>query len=814
LLKGLFNKHLFGIIQTTLSKFQMMKKLLLVFVMLISLNGLFAQFNVTYISDVPYPMDLNDIWGYVDPNGVEYALVGTVTGTSIVSLADPANPVEVAFVAGDQSIWRDIKTWGTTAYVTTDQGNDGLTVIDLSNLPNSVSSFQMTDLGTLGILQTCHNIWIDEFGYAYLAGCNLNSGGMIYIDCFTTPGQPIYAGVGAPVYSHDVYTRDNKMYGSEIYDGGFSIYDVSDKSNTLFLGFQETDFAFTHNSWLNDASNVLFTTDEQPNAPIGSYDVSDPSDIKTLDLFKPLNTLGEGVIPHNVHVWQDWVIISYYTDGCIIVDGSNPSNLIEVGNFDTYIPGNTGFNGAWGAYPFLPSGLVLVSDINYGLFVLEPNYVRACWLEGKVTDITNNSPINGATVAITATELNQGSTDAIGDYKTGLATAGTYNVTYAAAGYLPETVSVTLDNGVITIQDVQLTPLPGFAISGTVLDELSGNPIPGASVVVYNNDFTFNLTTAANGTFSINSVIQGNYTVIAGKWGHKAKLETANVSAPLNFTIELARGYRDEFALNLGWTVDGNAETGDWERAEPFGTSGQGGQQFNPEFDVTSDLGDQCYVTGNDGAGGVGNDDVDNGNTVLTSPVMDLSNYTNVSISFYAWFANGGGAGNPNDQLTATLDNGQEQITLLTITSVGTNGWAGPYEFAIEDSLLTNNMTVFFETADQGNSGHLVEAAVDLFEVTGEVQAVAVSNITNTYQLAAMPNPFKKEVSITYDLPEKVISAQLVVYNTLGQVVSRRNIAGSKGVIIIDDLIMKGLYLAQIEADGLVSEPVKLMKVE
>jgi choice-of-anchor B domain-containing protein len=794
---------------------QMMKNLLLLFLMLLNLPGLYAQFNVTYISDVPYPMNLNDIWGYVDPNGVEYALVGTVTGTSIVSLADPANPVEVAFVPGDNSIWRDIKTWGTTAYVTTDQGNDGLTVIDLSNLPNSVSSFKMTDLGTLGILQTCHNLWIDEFGYAYLAGCNLNSGGMIYIDCFTTPGDPIYAGVSAPVYAHDVYTRANKMYASEIYGGDFTIYDVSDKSNTIFLGSQETDYSFTHNTWLNDASNVLFTTDEQANAPIGSYDVSDPTDIKTLDLFKPLFTLGEGVIPHNVHVFQDWVIISYYTDGCIIVDGSNPSNLIEVGNFDTYIPGNTGFNGAWGAYPFLPSGLVLVSDIDYGLFVLQPNYVRACWLEGKVTDITNNNPINGATVAISATELNEGSTDAIGEYKTGLATAGTYNVTYAAAGYLPETVSVTLENGVLTIKDVQLTPLPGFTVSGTVLDELSGNPIQGASVVVYNNDFTFNLTTAANGTFSINSVIQGDYSVIAGKWGHRAKLENANVSAPLNFTIELERGYRDEFALGLGWTVSGNAATGQWERAEPFGTSGQGGQQFNPELDIAVDLGNQCYLTGNDGAGGVGNDDVDGGNTVLTSPLMDLTNYSDVAISFYAWFVNGGGSGDPDDQMTVTLNNGTELITLLTITSIGTNGWAGPYSFAIADSLLTNTMTVTFETADQANSGHLVEAAVDLFEVTGEYQApVAVATITTTYQLAAMPNPFQKEVSFAYELPEKVTGAQLVIYNTLGQVVSRRNITGNKGVIIIDDLIMKGLYLAQIQAEGQLSEPVKLMKME
>ena len=117
--------------------------------------------------------------------------------------------------------------------------------------------------------------------------------------------------------------------------------------------------------------------------------------IQELDQFKPLITENQGVIPHNVHVWNDWLIISYYTDGCIIVDGSRPDNLIEVGNFDTYIPTTTGFSGAWGAYPFLPSQTVLVSDRGNGCYILEPTYVRACWLEGKVTDADTGDPING-----------------------------------------------------------------------------------------------------------------------------------------------------------------------------------------------------------------------------------------------------------------------------------------------------------------------------------------------------------------------------------------------------------------------------------
>ena len=50
--------------------------------------------------------------------------------------------------------------------------------------------------------------------------------------------------------------------------------------------------------------------------------------------------------------------------------------LTEIGSFDTYLSpsANTaGTDGAWGVYPFLPSGTILVSDIENGLFLLKRN---------------------------------------------------------------------------------------------------------------------------------------------------------------------------------------------------------------------------------------------------------------------------------------------------------------------------------------------------------------------------------------------------------------------------------------------------------
>jgi choice-of-anchor B domain-containing protein len=377
----------------------MIKALLGLFGLIILTSSIsFAQLNVDLISKLEYPVEANDIWGWVDPDdSTEYALVGLQNGVSIVSLADPASPQEVANIPGQNSTWRDLKTWGNFAYVTTDQPGttDGLLVIDLSTLPDSVTYENLTEFPGLGSLFTCHNLYIDENGICYLAGCEQNGGGMLLFDVATDPGNPIYLGASLPVYAHDVYVRDGLMYASEIYAGDISIYDFSDLDNIELLGSRPTEFTFTHNAWLSDDGNTIFTTDERANAPVGAYDVSDPTDIVELDQFRPSATLGAGVIPHNVHVFNDYLVISHYTDGLVIADAARPGNLIEVGVYDTWPGPDGGFNGAWGAYPFLPSGLILVSDIQRGLFVLDPDYNRGCYLEGVVRDVENASPLNG-----------------------------------------------------------------------------------------------------------------------------------------------------------------------------------------------------------------------------------------------------------------------------------------------------------------------------------------------------------------------------------------------------------------------------------
>lgn len=428
-----------------------------------SVNAQIETFNTTLRDSMRFMTvdnslsPVNDIWGYVAPDGTEYALVGLRDGVSIVNLADPDNIVEVARIAGQVTTWRDMKTYGTHAYVVSDNTFEGMLVIDLTNLPASVE-FEYYNLPSpQGALARAHNIFIDTTtAIAYLAGSNLNNGGMMLYSLNLQGDEPTFLAAAPGVYSHDVFVNNERMYGSEIYEGTITVYDASDPMDITFVGSGSTPSDFTHNAWTTENGEYIFATDERADAPVSAWDIKDEANPVLIDEFRPERSLGQGTIPHNVHVLNDYLAISYYTDGLEIVDASVPENLIEVGYFDSWPGPNGGFNGNWGAYPFLPSGLVLMTDRATGLYVVEVDYIRGARLHGTITDGVTNEALNNVSIVLSGPDEKSTNTDVSGGFMTGSAFGGNYLATISLADYEILEVPVTLENGVVTILDTSL----------------------------------------------------------------------------------------------------------------------------------------------------------------------------------------------------------------------------------------------------------------------------------------------------------------------------------------------------------------------
>jgi choice-of-anchor B domain-containing protein len=799
-----------------------MKKLLLCAALMAGSVCSFAQLNMSLLGQLDYQAlhntELNDVWGWVEPNtGTEYALVGAQKGTSIVDVSDPANPVEVFWEQGSNSVWRDLKTWNNHAYVTT-EGGDGLLIIDLSTLPGNTNLTTTQYFGPGGNQwASAHDLYIDENGICYIFGADRGEGGAIMLDLTIDPMNPVEVGDYDDFYIHDGVAYGDTLYAGHISDGFFTIVDVSNKANPVILATQQTPHLTTHNIWVSDNRDFVFTTDEVSQGTLAAYDISNLTNITEVDRIQ--DNPNSTTIPHNTHYINDYIVTSYYRSGVMVHDVSHPDNIIEVGQYDTSPSlSDNGFNGCWGVYPWLPSGNIIATDIELGLYVIAPTYIRGCYLEGKVTDINTTLPINGVDVQIVNQIDGVDATDLSGDYGTGLAQAGTYDVTFYEPTYLPKTVTgVVLNNGVVTVEDVQLTPKTPFTLTITVQEMGTGTPLANAEVVVENPDFSYSGMTDGAGVVTFTPFYDGMYQITGGIWGHVQQCTYEVFTAGNNsYTVELEPGYYDDFALDYGWVATDNGEpflTGQWERGEPVGVEISAGVYTNPEFDVTNDCSDKVYVTGNSG-GGIGSDDVDRGQVVLTSPIFDATTYSDPYISYARWWFN-----TNNDTLQFMLTNG---ITTVSIEMLDTSyllqsQWVDTSIRIMDHITPTANMQFIVITADflfpgPGDQG-VVEAAIDKFFIS-EGNILAVSNITIEPTITAYPNPFANDITINYDLNKPLRgNAEMVIYDVTGRIIYRKGISQRSGSVNFSENVGAGMYLVSIVTEELRTNPIKISKL-
>ncbi|MFN4234770.1 MAG: choice-of-anchor B family protein [Bacteroidia bacterium] len=324
----------------------------------------------------------NSVWGYYYPLlNKEYAILGGTDGTYIIDVTDPVYPILKDYVPGrrNKCIWREYKTYQNYLYAVSDDSQpNSLQIIDLSYLPDSVHVIHDSD----SIFARSHTIFID--GNKLYAGSVTLANGTFYsmaVYNLVNPGAPQflralnqdYPAIG---HVHDMFVRNDTIYASCGYDG-FHVY-IFNGTNFVEIGSLTSypDMGYNHSSWLTDDGKTMVFTDEVPaDLAVKVIDVSDISDIQVTATFKS----NPGATAHNPYIkGNSHVIIAYYQDGVQIYNIEDPSNPVRTGYFDTYPQNTSGYlnpvyAGNWGAYPYLPSGIILASDMQNGLFILNGN---------------------------------------------------------------------------------------------------------------------------------------------------------------------------------------------------------------------------------------------------------------------------------------------------------------------------------------------------------------------------------------------------------------------------------------------------------
>lgn len=381
-------------------------------------SGDHACNNIDLLAHLPLnsfstkPKKANDVWGHIDLNSAkEYAIIGLDNGISIVDVSIPVEPNVITTLASQTTGWRDIKIyqfyntglakWQSYAYVTADNASVGIMILDLNQLPNTVTvaSHSTADI-------SAHNIHLSNVDYStgvtltglqpylHIAGSNYNGGGF---NSYSLEDPTHLNSVYKPTSDRSQYTHDTSSMVIKDQRKNSQCVNGSDHCEVMF-DFNENDFqlwdktnneqphklstttydniSYVHSGWYSEDKLMMLVHDELDeqnnglNTTLRLFDLTNLSAPSLLSIW----TGSTRAIDHNGYVRGNRYYMSNYERGMTVLDLSDPLQPTEVGFFDTYpLSDKTTFNGAWGVYPFLPSGNILVSDINSGLYVLKDN---------------------------------------------------------------------------------------------------------------------------------------------------------------------------------------------------------------------------------------------------------------------------------------------------------------------------------------------------------------------------------------------------------------------------------------------------------
>ena len=797
--------------------------------------------NITFLAnpqDFQPPLggqNFSACWSYIHSDGREYAVIGvcgltaTTGGTAIYNVTHPATPVLVGFIPGPQSVWREFKSYRDWIYVTSEGFGTGrgLQIIRMTNpdapvlaatyTTNFVTAHTVAVDTTRGILICNGTRNPDGFatGMRILA---LNNPGL-----GATPETPVeigwWPGGSIPVpdaeYVHDSVPVGNRIYCASIYTGIERVMDFTNPATPTQLSAWTYPGGFTHNSWPDATGSFLYVTDEVKGEPLKVFDISNLASPVLANAI----TSNPHAIVHNAHVRGSELYLSNYTEGIRVLDLSDPAHPAEFGWADSYAGPSGGYSGVWEVCPFFPSGTVIASDRNSGLYVY--GVVRDYGILRAKVVTGGGLPFPGVQVRVTT--LGDSLTtpaDGIVQFAPG---PGTHTVLARRFGYYDASATRTVSVGSRDTVTLQLLPRPTALFTGVVRDAITGNPLPDAEVsLAYTG---VHQHTGASGLYSLD-VPDDTYRLEVRCAGYVPLVIERRIGPGFpgqDYALTPAPVW-DPLEIASAWTVGApgdNAFSGIWTRTVPQGTGprppaeppppapvvarnaapGPAGPpagndlaravptgdgllpmhaehegvapsvlpNMAPYFDHTPGSGSQCFVTGNSpDSVDIDAADVDGGKTSLTTPALNLSGMAQPTIGYWRWFASyfptgltsGNNGPDPSDYLAVSIsnDNGATWVAVDTTTGLE-NHWE-ECTIAVASYVTPTSQVKLRFVAVDGGANTTCEAGIDdLVAYDAALGPAGVPPPVMPRQLAfrsPAPNPAAGAVRLVLDLASAV----------------------------------------------------------
>jgi hypothetical protein len=308
------------------------------------------------------PVGMNeicDVWGYVDPNGVHYAIMGDWGnylggGVYIINVEDPTNPFLEKAILGNGRYGFDVKVWQHYIYACNGSGSGSTSrVYDISDIQNPVVS---------DAFPSHHNLTIHPDGYLYG-----EVPGLIGNDIAADPMNPEVKWIADFGNGHDCTAVGDRIYDFHGYVGT-NIYDISERLNPQVQGtITDMSITYHHSGCPTEDAQYLYLCDELATSPapdVTVWNISNPAAPWKVTSF------GDATATvHNLYIIGGFAFVSYYSAGFKVYDVSDPVNPVLLDSYDTSASTGENYDGCFGVYPYADNGVIYCSDWDNGLFL-------------------------------------------------------------------------------------------------------------------------------------------------------------------------------------------------------------------------------------------------------------------------------------------------------------------------------------------------------------------------------------------------------------------------------------------------------------